>query len=118
MAIFKKTASKKVASKVKDASATPTLNTGITHVLKHARITEKATMNSLTNTYVFNVSQSATKRDITRAIKSLYGVEPRRVTVAQVPAKNVRNPRTGKRGVKQGGKKAYVYLNKGETITI
>jgi ribosomal protein L23 len=86
--------------------------------LLHARITEKATENAGLSVYTFDVSPSATKRGILQAVKKIYGVTPRKIAIVRVPSKNVRSMRTGKRGVKSGGKKAYVYLKKGETITI
>lgn len=90
----------------------------LTQTLKHARVTEKATMHSAQGVYVFDIGETATKRDIMQAIKAMYGVTPRKVAVVPVPSKNVRSARTGKKGVKKGGKKAYVYLKSGETITI
>ncbi len=87
-------------------------------VLRHARITEKATMNAQESVYIFDVSQSATKRDIIRAVFLLYKVMPRKVAIVPVPSKAVRNARTGMSGVKKGGRKAYVYLKRGETLTI
>jgi|SRR5665213_1336326 len=88
------------------------------HVLRHARITEKATMHSSESVYVFEVSKRATKRDIIMAIRDIYNVTPRMVRVAAIPTKTTRNSRTGVEGLKRGGKKAYVYLQKGETIII
>jgi len=117
MAISKKTTTKKAAPKA-ETGATPVLHSGNAHILKHARITEKATVSSMNNVYVFNVAAHATKRDIIRVVQTLYKVTPRQVAIAPVPSKSVRNRRTGKVGVKQGGKKAYVYLKKGETISI
>ena len=92
--------------------------TSSAHILRHARITEKATMHSLESVYVFEVATTATKRDIVMAIRDIYNVTPRMVRVASIPTKTTRNMRTGITGVKRGGKKAYVYLKKGETITI
>lgn len=88
------------------------------HILKHARITEKATMHHGTGVYTFDVASNATKRDIAHAVQALYKVKPRKIAVVRVPTKNVRNMRTGKTGVKKGGKKAYVYLKQGDTINI
>jgi len=88
------------------------------HVLRHPRVTEKATMHAEVSAYVFDVSPRATKRDIIRAVAAVYKVTPRMVRVVTIPAKARRSTRTGKRGVQTGGKKAYVYLNKGETIAI
>lgn len=88
------------------------------HILRHARITEKASMLSVGSVYVFDVATSATKRDIARAVAALYKVTPHKVAIVSIPAKKVRHMRTGRMGVKAGGKKAYVYLKKGETITL
>jgi large subunit ribosomal protein L23 len=88
------------------------------HILRHARITEKATIYSLQNVYVFEVAPRATKRDIIMAVRDIYNVTPRMVRIAPIPTKTTRNMRTGVEGVKRGGKKAYIYLKKGESIII
>jgi ribosomal protein L23 len=98
--------------------AAPDRNGGAAGVLQNPRITEKATMHSGEGVYTFDVADSATKRDILKAVRSLYSVSPRKVAIVRVPKKWKRNARTGKRGMQGGGKKAYVYLKKGETITI
>ena len=107
---------------VADAGAPARRSLGVgrdlAHVLKHARVTEKATMHSADGVYTFDVAVDATKRDIMQAVRLLYKVTPRKVRVVTVRAKTVRSRRTGQMGVKGGGKKAYVYLKKGETITI
>ncbi len=114
------------AKEVKAAPAAPskvaasgtTTGGNLAHVLKHARITEKATMQQGGSVYTFDVSVSATKREIIAAVRALYQVTPEKVAIVVIPSKVRRNVRTGKMGRKQGGKKAYVYLKKGETITI
>jgi ribosomal protein L23 len=87
-------------------------------VLSHARITEKASMHQDAKVYTFNISDRATKRDIIRAVHQIYKVTPRMVRVVTIPTKMVRHARTGKTGVKGGGKKAYVYLKSGDSIII
>lgn len=91
---------------------------GLAHILRKPRITEKATTYMEVGTYVFNVAPRSTKQDIEKAVFAVYKVKPRMVRVVTVPSKTKRSSRTGKTGVKHGGKKAYVYLKKGETITI
>ena len=121
MALFNR--KKKEEKKEVAASATVSaVSTGISsrdvsHVLRHARITEKATMHSGVGVYTFDIAEAATKRDVIAAVRALYKVSPLKVAVVVVPSKTRRNMRTGKTGVKRGGKKAYVYLKKGETIT-
>jgi ribosomal protein L23 len=91
--------------------AVSSVGRNLTSVLKHARITEKATVAQASNVY-------ASKRDIMQAVKSLYGVEARKVAVVNIRRKAIRNARTGRVGVKGGGRKAYVYLKKGDSITV
>jgi large subunit ribosomal protein L23 len=90
----------------------------ISHILKHARITEKATNLSAGNVYVFDVAVNATKTDIVAAVRALYKVVPEKIAIVTVPSKARRSMRNGKLGIKRGGKKAYIFLKKGETITI
>ena len=124
MALFSNKKNTKKEPVVAKVETTPTLTekSGIrassAHVLRHARITEKATMHATESVYVFEVAGDATKRDVIMAIRDIYNVIPRMVRVAHIPTKTTRNMRTGVVGVKRGGKKAYVYLKKGETIII
>src|SRR6185436_19962720 len=120
MALFgrKTQDNKEDAAPIAAASNAGTSKRDISHVLKHARITEKATMHSSTGVYTFDVAESATKKDISAAIRALYKVTPHKIAIVHVPSKVRRSMRTGKTGVKHGGKKAYVYLKKGESITI
>lgn len=119
MALFargKKKEEKAAPAAVSRAEGAPAL--GLAHVLRHARITEKATMHAGDGVYTFDVAPRATKREIVEAIRAAYKVVPRKVRVVTVPSKTRRSMRTGRAGVKGGGKKAYVYLKKGESITI
>jgi ribosomal protein L23 len=59
---------------------------------------------------------SATKKSISASIHDAYGVKPEKVHVATLPSKRVFV--RGKRGIKRGGKKAYVYLKKGDKIEV
>lgn len=125
MALFsskKKAQDKSAAKKAVATKAAPATNEtnsarDLTQILKHARITEKASMQQLAGVYTFDISASATKRDILQAVKKIYNVTPKKVAVLTVRAKTVRNSRSGKMGVKSGGRKAYVYLKAGETIS-
>lgn len=88
------------------------------HVLHNPRITEKAGYASANGVYVFDVAVSANKKQIMSAVQAVYNVKATKVHIVNIRAKTVRNMRSGKSGMKSGGKKAYVYLAKGETITI
>lgn len=75
-------------------------------------------MHEQSGVYTFDVALDANKREIIEAVRSIFKVTPRMVRIVQIPQKRKRSMRTGKRGVKKGGKKAYIYLKKGETINI
>lgn len=89
---------------------------GKNHVLiKSPRITEKSAINAEKGIYTFNVLNSANKNEIKKAIKFVYGVNPVKVSITQIAKKTV--TRRGITSVKQGGKKAIVFLKKGDKIT-
>jgi len=98
------------------ASGTPVMRTGLHAVIVGPRITEKAALTAETNVYVFDVATTATKRTIAEAINMLYKVMPVSVNVINIPRKRVIV--RGKKGMKGGGKKAYVYLKAGDKIEI
>ncbi len=83
-------------------------------VIKNPRITEKASFAQEQNVYTFDILEGANKTEIKKAIFALYNVKPIRVNVLPVPKKNVFS--RGKAGVKGGGRKALVYLKKGDKI--
>lgn len=95
----------------------PNLKLPPKNVLLRPRITEKAALAADKNgVYVFEVAKDANKNSIKASVKAVYGVTPRMVRVATIPSKAVFF--RGKRGVKTGGKKAYVYLKKGDKIEL
>ncbi len=86
-------------------------------ILKRPRITEKASMMSQYNIYTFDVATTATKNSIMGAIKDVYNITPVQVRVVTIPAKHFVS-RKGVHGKTSMGKKAYVYLKKGDTIEL
>jgi large subunit ribosomal protein L23 len=121
----KKAPAKKPADKPKEKKAAKPIRGGganltkvPTRIIKTPRITEKAAYMTVNHTYVFEVAQDATKRDVVAAIKALYNVTPRKVNMV------IKRPRAfvsrfrGRRGVKTGMKKAYVFLKKGDKIDL
>jgi len=86
-------------------------------VLIRQRVTEKATEKSMNdNVYVFEVQNDATKKEILSEVKSVYNVSPTKIAISKIPSKSkfIR----GKWGRTAHGKKAYVYLKKGDKIDI
>ena len=85
-------------------------------IIRAPWFSEKALIITENGVYTFGVSTHATKAEIAGAIKEIYKVEPRKIRVVNLPAK--RKAMRTKRGVgvRSARRKAYVYLNKGETI--
>ncbi len=94
---------------------TDSFDSGIS-VLISPRITEKSAIKAEKGVYVFNVTPKATKSEISKEIRKRYSVNPVKVAVAKVPEKKIL--RRGVKGVKSGGKKAFVFLKEGEKIDI
>jgi large subunit ribosomal protein L23 len=90
----------------------------LTWVLKAPRITEKGAIIAESNSvYTFVVDKNANKIDVKRAIELIYKVKPLKIAIAKIPTKKVQvRGQRGKFGNKGGGKKAYVYLKKGDKI--
>lgn len=88
----------------------------IVQIIKRPLVTEKVARQAEKSVYTFEVFKSANKKEIAVAFKDLYKVSPVKVTTVNIPPKNV--VVRGKRGVKSGYKKAYIYLKKGEKVEI
>ena len=94
------------------------MNKSPAQILISPRITEKGAYLSSLNVYVFNVAMDANKKEIADAIKTVFKVTPRFVRVVAIPRKVVLTRGTNRKGKTAAGKKAYVYLKKGETIEL
>lgn len=102
------------ASPVKNA---PQDKTGrAARVLVHPLLTEKGTMLEKFHQYLFNVYPEATKPEIKKAIKQLYGVNVEGVNVLKMRGKKVSFGRHV--GVQKNWKKAIVTLKAGEQIEV
>ena len=85
-------------------------------IIKNGRVTEKASNALAQNVYIFDVEKSANKTEIKKAVFSLYKIKPVKVNILSIPTKEVFT--RGKKGVRGGGRKAYVYLKEGDKIEI
>jgi ribosomal protein L23 len=85
-------------------------------ILIAPRITEKGALLAEQGAYVFTVAEGANKRAIAEAVREIYSVSPRKVTLMAIPRKQVMTRGTNRKGLTVGGKKAYVFLKKGEKI--
>ncbi len=85
-------------------------------VLLRPLVTEKTTAMAARGGYGFEVSMTANKVEIKKAVKNLYGVDVAAVRVLRVFGKPVRS-RTGS-ARRAAWRKAYVTLKKGQTIDV
>ena len=108
-----------VVKKLAVAEATKSVKgegVGYSNAIIRAHITEKASASAEKGIYVFEVATNANKREIAKAVSAFYKVTPIKVTVVTIPKKRI--VVKGKLGVRAGGKKAYVFLKKGEKIEL
>ena len=100
---------KETSPKAKDSA------TDLTGIIIKPRITEKASnLVEDNNVYTFDILAGSTTQEVSKAIESHYKVKPLKVNITDVKSKRVL--RRGKKGMKSGGKKAMVYLRKGDKI--
>jgi len=116
----KKAPAEKAAKAKKPAggSAGGTLTKTPMRILKSPRMTEKALQMTMHNTYVFEVAQDATKRDIVKVVQALYGITPEKVNIINRAPRAYISRARNRRGTKSGMKKAYIFLKKGDKIDI
>ena len=92
-------------------------NEKIFSVLRAPRVSEKtARLQELSNQYVFEVSNEATKADVKAAVEQLFDVKVEAVNVVNVKGKSKAFKfRQGRRG---DWRKAYVTLADGQSIDV
>ncbi len=121
MALFG-TKKKKDAEVAKVAASADTKSTtkavASKDVIVRPRVTEKAANLTSDNVYTFDIRMSATKEDVKNAVKALYKVTPVKIRVVNVIAKRVRLRAKRGFGSKPRTRKAYVFLKKGDSITL
>lgn len=117
MAVFGKTTKEKSLAVVAE-SETPKVLCGAyaNDILRKPRITEKAYSMNAQNRYVFEVSESASKPQIKRAVESVYGVHVVSVNTVSLPSRVRRFGRA--MGRKSGVKKAMVEIKEGESLVL
>ncbi len=121
MALFgtTKTAKKEKKDKVvrKHRARTAPSTGGMAHeIIRAPWFSEKALIVTEKGVYTFDVSTRATKASIAGAIKEIYNVEPRQVRIVNLPAKKKAMRTKRGEGSRAARRKAYVYLNAGDTI--
>lgn len=79
-------------------------------------ISEKATIGTSLNKYVFEIAGNANKVEVKKAIEEIYGVVPTSINILNQRGKNVRFGR--KFGRTSDIKKAVVTLRKGDNIKL
>ncbi len=120
MALFsRKTPAKKTASvKKSDAAVVPTVERDLSGIIRSPRITEKAMRNSEKNVYTFEVARTATKFDVRDAVKKFFNVTPVKVNIVNKAPRQFKTTNNRRTKTEHGMKKAYVYLKKGDTISL
>ena len=119
MALFgiKKKTEKKDKVVVRRRARTAPSAHGTAHeIIRAPWFSEKALIATEKGVYTFAVPTRATKADIAGAIKEIYKVEPRKIRIVNLPGKHKALRTRRGEGVRAARRKAYVYLNKGDSI--
>ncbi len=90
----------------------------LSSVIVKPRITEKAVRLGEQNVYTFEVRRTATKRDVMAAVKALYNVTPVNVNIVNKTPRQYKSKAKNRVLTEKGMKKAYVYLKKGDSISL
>ena len=85
-------------------------------IIRAPWFSEKALIATEKSVYAFEVSPRATKADIAGAIKEIYKVDPRKIRTVNVKGKPKAMRTKRGTGYRSARRKAYVYLNAGDTI--
>ena len=78
------------------------------------RITEKSSALAGKNVYTFDIDPRVNKKEIKGAIKAIYNVTPVKINIVKIPSKAMWFKKGA--GKTSEGKKAAVYLKKGDKI--
>lgn len=79
-------------------------------------VSEKTSMLAQDNQYVFKVTKDSTKREIKKAVETLFSVTVENVSTAIVKGKS--KTFKGKRGQRSDWKKAVVKVSEGQMIDV
>jgi len=122
MALFSRntTTKKNTSAPKKETNTEVVLTTGRNYssILRSPRITEKAMRVSENNVYVFEVARNATKYDVRDAVKKFFNVTPVKVNIVNKAPRQFKTTNNRRTKTEHGMKKAYVYLKKGDTISL
>lgn len=122
MALFSRTKKKAVeasAETVKvNVSKAQVTDFNVSDILIKPLITEKAVMQNDKSVYTFMVAKNATKFSVARAVTALYKVTPVKVNIVNKKPSTKMSRSRGRAVSVSGYKKAYVYLKKGDNITL
>ncbi len=116
MALFSRNKKKSTTEKV--VSIARSTDRDLSRVLIKPRITEKAISKGDQNVYTFVITRTATKHDVSDAVRALYNVTPVKVNIVNKKPRQVMSRAKGRMVGEQGLKKAYVYLKAGDSITL
>ncbi len=85
-------------------------------VLLRPIVTEKASTQAMLNQYAFEVSPRTNKIEVSKAIRHVYGVQPKKVNIVNVSGKYIRYGKS--EGMTKRWKKAIVILPEGQKLDI
>lgn len=119
MALFSRKSTKsEVVEKTATVNRALPTDYNLAGVILKPRLTEKSVMQGDFSVYTFEVHKSATKHSVAKAITATYKVTPVKINIVNKKTRTSMSKTKGRMVTQKGYKKAYVYLKKGETISL
>ena len=101
---------------IKETAKTTEQKEALAWVIKGVRVTEKAALLGEKHVFTFDVSVDANKKQISDAVHANYNVKPLAVNTSNL--QRIHTLIRGKKGKTSKTKKAYVTLDKKDTINL
>lgn len=111
------TVTKKKTGAPSVGAALPT-DRDLSSVIIKPRISEKSVGMGEKNVYTFIIRANATKYDVRDAVKQIWGVTPVKVNIVNKSPRQYLSRSKGRTVSEKGMKKAYVYLQAGDSIEL
>ncbi|MBI4086913.1 50S ribosomal protein L23 [Candidatus Kaiserbacteria bacterium] len=118
MALFGRKKASTPASAQSAKSAVARVDRDLSQVLLRPRVTEKSARLNEQNAYTFLVRKGATKYDVRDAVRQIFNVTPRKITIVNRTPRTTHLRSRSRTVTEPGMRKAHIFLKKGDRIDL
>lgn len=116
MSLLKKKPAEKKAAKTSESKGSVLASAYLYDVISRPHVTEKSTVAAEQNKITFKISPSATKKDVKKAVETIFNVKVKKVNTINIDGKTKRF--RGQPGQRSDVRKAVVTLEAGQSIDV